>query len=598
MRLLLSSPIHILHKARLPLAQAEAIKDPSHPLSKFLSQAIGSNVSGDSLHKAACLHFGTWESAVREAGISPVVPGDQHHFWHKKLVIQAIIALMDSGSPIGHSLLYRNSAPQVDRILNQVVGRPTSRAALFRAANHFFGSWERAVEVSSMGPTERWHTYFWTKQRIKVAIRALHQEGVALNVGALWRNRSAHLGRVLRQSVGRTTTGSALYAAGRTYYPGWNEALKSAGLDPHKIRRQGFWNRENVISAIRSLDQRGAPLSSGEILQDRRLRTQKIIYRAAGQSRTGRSLALAAIRLYGSWDEALTRAGIGPQRVRRRPFRWDKRSILKLIKALHGVNVPLDEKIFSRDKNEAISSEIFRLTGRRTRASWIHQLARWKFGSWQDAVAQALKQPDEETVSQEDMKEAQETFALHLRRLHENNFKLNHGAMHENSKLILAFNQGAYGEDISGLSLLCAGKKYFGSWDQALAAAQFDPLEIRKRMRSRTSNKTVTPHQVERVSIGGGETRNSAFFGDPPKDPQEILEDNERRETLGAAIEELDEEDREIAEEIFDIILQLRHFSNQSELIKLIVQFSDGSLKEYKVRNILKTIAQNMAHSL
>jgi len=600
--------IHILNDSNVSIADGDVIRDPTHPSSKILSRAVGAKVSTEGLHRAACRRFGTWTLAVRKAGIRPPPQNDQKIFWRKTLVLQSIVALVDDRAPIlppwickdrtphAHPLFYRDKSARADRILQKVTGQKTTRQALYRASLHYFGSWERAVEVALVKPDERWHVHFWTQPRIIAAIRALYAAGIPLNVGKIFRDKSPITARLLKVAVGKATTGGALYAAGRVYFPSWDHALRAAGVSYSQIRQKSFWNRMNIVAGIQALHKYHIPLNSAQISKDVTLETKRILSRAISQPRTGRSLAGAAQRIFGSWDHALIVAGIDPKEVRLHSFRWDKYALARLIRALHAVNVSLVEKRFCKDKSKKTRSLIFRMSGRRIQTHWIHKVALWKFGSWEEAVKYALD-PKVKVILKNEREEATEDLALFLRRLYDDGFELNHQSVWKKSKLILNHNQTAYGENVSGFILVKAANKYLGSWDNALRAAHLDPLDIRKRARNHTASLSVTPHQVERVILPDGSVRKSAFAGPAPKTPDQMIEENELSERLSSAMDELNGRDREAAEEIYDLILKIPGFLGQRELIQAVVRLSNGSLKENTVRSVLSKLAQSSSLS-
>lgn len=78
----------------------------------------------------------------------------------------------------------------------------------------------------------------WDKQRVLAAIRRCHEQGRSLTT--VWRDNNS------------------LYQAGWRYFGGWHQALAAAGIEPPEPK----WNKERVLTAIRSRHQQGLSLES------------------------------------------------------------------------------------------------------------------------------------------------------------------------------------------------------------------------------------------------------------------------------------------------------------------------------------------------
>ncbi len=82
----------------------------------------------------------------------------------------------------------------------------------------------------------------WSRDEVVREIRRLKKEGAALNSGHVARSYPA------------------LAYAARKYLGGWEEAIGAAGLDYSRIRRKRFWSRERIVERIKELHAAGEPV--------------------------------------------------------------------------------------------------------------------------------------------------------------------------------------------------------------------------------------------------------------------------------------------------------------------------------------------------
>jgi hypothetical protein len=77
----------------------------------------------------------------------------------------------------------------------------------------------------------------------------------------------------------------------------WDKALRGAGFDPKIMRMRAVWDREKVI------------------VQIRRMRKQSLPIYAHYAMKNHQSLFRAALRQFGSWNQALIAAGVEKKQV-------------------------------------------------------------------------------------------------------------------------------------------------------------------------------------------------------------------------------------------------------------------------------------------
>jgi hypothetical protein len=205
------------------------------------------------LAQAAHRHFGSWNCALRTAGIKP-----RHgRKWSPQRVVEEI------------QLWHRRSVKSGDvRIDNK---------NLLRAAMRYFGSWRRALEAADIAllPGEWSRNRIWTRRRVIDLIQDRYVRGLSMIAN---RNKGLAEGAI-------------------RVFGGWREAMIVAGVpvdEPPKPRQK--WDAQRVIEAILARQTQGLKMS--------------------GIQYADPSLAAAAGRYFGGWQAALTAAGVVPEERR------------------------------------------------------------------------------------------------------------------------------------------------------------------------------------------------------------------------------------------------------------------------------------------
>lgn len=225
----------------------------------------------------------------------------------------------------------------------------------------------------------------WTNQKITAEIISMQERGISLNAGSVFQ------------------THKKLYfaATSNQYFGSWDMALRSAGLDPEKIRirrlskrspRTCKWSPGAVIAQIILLSGDKVPLDDQSVRKSNRaLHTAGIrrfgswkdaicaadidydqqIGKRPGQNKDelirriqqfasqgtllaprsvrkelGTSDIALAIQLFGSWECAVEVAGYSPVQVRKR---WTSGSVISAIHYRHLAGLPLTTRSVWRD---------------------------------------------------------------------------------------------------------------------------------------------------------------------------------------------------------------------------------------------------------
>ncbi|HAH86484.1 MAG TPA: hypothetical protein DCL60_03825 [Armatimonadetes bacterium] len=153
------------------------------------------------------------------------------------------------------------------------------------------------------------HNRIWTRETVIAAIRAEAQAGHDLSY--------------LRV---QERVPSLLRAAQRTF-GSWRLAIEASGFDYNDIRRYKVWTREKVIERIRELYEKGEDLSWRNVS-------------------TKLDPALAAATLHAgrlaSWQDALTAAGLDPEKIMRYK-KWSSDRVKKELLDLAQKGISLDQ---------------------------------------------------------------------------------------------------------------------------------------------------------------------------------------------------------------------------------------------------------------
>jgi hypothetical protein len=190
---------------------------------------------------------------------------------------------------------------------------------LSAAVYRYFGNWQRAMEAAGL-PIKRRQR--WTKEAVLQALKDWHR----------------------RVGPGRHRVEPRLAVAAWKFFRGLRRAREAAGLEPNNP----LWTKQRVIQAIQDHHVRGLPLRP--------------------RSFPNPSLVAAARRYFGSWQQAVTAAGLASQLPKRQPRRtWTRQKVLQAIRDWHEKGRPL-KAVAQEDKG-------------------LHFQACKYFGSWREALA-------------------------------------------------------------------------------------------------------------------------------------------------------------------------------------------------------------------
>lgn len=508
---------------------------------------------------------------------------DNSSDWDEELILQMILLLNESMKSFSIRAMGLHKRPIPDPILSSFLGRDCSRKFLYHAACSNFGSWNSALEEAGIRPTRIAKNKIWTSELIIRCVKELHCNNHPLTVKEIWRDRSRKTSQILRSIVGKKTTGSALHDAARRIIGSWDKALSQAGVNIEEVKEKPFWSKSKIISAIHAIHRAGIPLNAKSISRDQSRETKKIIKKKIGKPRSGKSLFGGAYRAFGSWDRALSESGICTKDVRQEAFFWKKSSIKRILCILSELNVPVNSYSIRKDNSEQTKNIIYNYTGQMETGSKIFRLGYKLIGPWDDVLRLSGLKLSEVRRSGSQCERNKEQIIDYIRTLNRHEFSLNHAAVKRESHKSKLIIENHFGSPVSGKSILVAANLMFGSWREALWKAGLDPSMIILRSRTRVSTLPVILSQVEDIQAYG-ERKLSRFAGNPSKRPEDILEERESTADLNTILSSLSANDRRLAENIFDIVLQIHHYKDQDDLIKHIKMRMDNEISEKEIR--------------
>lgn len=146
--------IRMLHKHDVPLNVYALANNRSQKMNSILYETTGHRTTGKNLYWAGKKNFGSWDNALRAAGIDPATVRRRPGYWTKELVIQVIRAFQKAEIPLNSASLYADSYPLSRNILKKMTGRKVDPHSLYLAGGYWFGSWEKALRAAGVEPTK------------------------------------------------------------------------------------------------------------------------------------------------------------------------------------------------------------------------------------------------------------------------------------------------------------------------------------------------------------------------------------------------------------------------------------------------------------
>jgi len=214
-------------------------------------------------------------------------------------------------------------------------GMAAKQQSLVSAAAYHFGSYRKAVERAGVDYAEVTRRPRWNKQRIIALVKSARRDEQDLHWSAVTKRRD-ELGRAAFASLQPRLFGS------------WDRALTAAGLDADDVNRYRKWDKDSIVFELRARSRDHEPLNSGSLQRDEP------------------GLHAAAVRHFGSYDDALRAAKLDPMKLRQRRA-WNKQRVRDDLKDAQKDGGHLSDSSI-RKENPALYGAAVRLFGSFTAA--------------------------------------------------------------------------------------------------------------------------------------------------------------------------------------------------------------------------------------
>lgn len=315
---LIAESIRRLHRDGHPLTVISIWRDRTRKTSRSLNEVTGRKTTGSSLHDAARRYFGSWDNALKHAGINSE-DIKERPFWTKQKVVKSIQALHRRGVRLNTGRIGSDSSRSTSLIIRQAIGKKRFGRSLFGGAYRAFGSWDRALQESGIAPSShRVNKFGWNIRQLARILNVLYELEIPINASSLRGDRSHQTNSVIYGCSGQIRTGSFLFHLGRKKLGTWDQTLKYAGFALSEIRRNGSpcdRDDEKIIQILRLIHQQDLALNRSAIMA-RSNQLKFFIETNFGPAVSGFSLISAAKDTFGSWDQALWGAGLDVSAIR------------------------------------------------------------------------------------------------------------------------------------------------------------------------------------------------------------------------------------------------------------------------------------------
>lgn len=237
------------------------------------------------------------------------------------------------------------------------------------------------------------------------------------------------------------------------------------------------WSRESVISALRALNEINPGLLPASVLSTNKSKEVKSqIEKTVGFSATGVGLYARARYYFDSYDMALEAAGLNPQSIRKttsETAKWGPKRVIRLIQALKESGIELSyEQLHANNEAslKAISQEI---VGAPIEGYRLLVAGTKYFGNWSNALeAAGLDSAQIKKRFERNIAWSKESIVQMIKKLGHDGLDLRPSAVSKNtSSQFVAAAKAVVGAPARGHSFFSAAVEHFGSWREALRAA-------------------------------------------------------------------------------------------------------------------------------
>lgn len=379
----------ILKDCYLADLQPTALKfrneDPA--LLEIVQKHAGSDKSATAFYSVLVRRHDGLENASRVLAMGEVYQR-QNKFWVREKILDVIIDLEKEGLPYRTLRKFKfKDRAKARAILHRHFGIDKSWQLFGMAVKRSYGSWDKAVIAAGFHKNE-----FWTRELVKNIIEEIDRAGLPLNT-AFIESEDPRVVAIIRRLSGKEAGAVNFYQGAYRRYQGWHNALEAVGLSPadiylKQVHTRGARTDEDVFFTLSELERAGRLGSEKSLHADESAETMQIIADNTGVHVSGKQFYHYVIVRYGSWQNALSAAGLDIKKYVLKPRVGDE----KLIEALKfieekGFSIHSSDLKFNRDP--AVDLVLQDFLGVTITGAGLHGRLRRAFGNYALALEAA-----------------------------------------------------------------------------------------------------------------------------------------------------------------------------------------------------------------
>lgn len=483
----LTVAIQKLHAANIPL-NAEYLKlDPDRKIFQFLTTNKLSQYGSLSLRDAGVRLFGSWDKALEAAGVSLG--------WNKQNIISTLQLLNKNNISLNATSLRTDSDGSVGKllVLNNISTKHPN--TLYNAAISEFKSWDEALKAAGLNveQAKKPNQPILTKDTVAEIIKKMNQAGILLTAGNTKQDKDGKVLEILKQNNFLNISSRKFYETAISLYGSWDDVLTAVQIraaDVYKPRGEQ-WTADRIIDALKKMDAAEISLVASKFYGgDNSVQTDFLI--STGLSKTGSSgFYQNTERIFGSWVNALVAAEIDLAKYGYVQTGWSKSQIIDLMFAIKNAGYPLTQNQLRNDVDNDINKFLKTIKAKTYSGVVLYNNAVKLFGTWNLALEAAGysangTRPSSEFWSREDI-------LLAIKDMNTMGISTAHSDMQldlngDIRSFLKENKRSIYGSTV----LLRAAKDHFGSWRNALIAANINPDQLTTSSVSSWTKENIT----------------------------------------------------------------------------------------------------------
>ncbi len=441
---------------------------------------LGRPVSGSVFNQMIRDTFNSWEDGLKAAGLFEIHTDRMAPFWTEKRLKEIFIFLNTKNiPPTRHQI--RTNQSKVKTLTKAKFGKEITLSALDKVIPRLVGDWKdiptlTGIEVS---PSDFGSSY-WSPDLIIECLQKAHAANFLINADSI-RDNNPQLNQFLQSITQNSgTSGGGLYEATRRHFGQYSKALAAAGFDPFQVELASrYWTADFIINSIWALDEQGL-LPNSDSLVTSSPEINKIISSVVGKTNvTGAALMRAMQRIFGSFNNAFSAAGIDYTNVSKGIRYWSPSLVVKTLKKLHQENLPLDyTSILNASPQMLKIIQSITNVSSSSGHSLIYALTRY-FKTPVEAFTLAGLDPNIYKAPRIEL--TRNLIIEVIKALHIKDAPLDFTSMSTVGYLIPQITEiisNTTGRNFSTRTILLKSIQEFGDWRKALIAADIDPNDI------------------------------------------------------------------------------------------------------------------------